>query len=1104
MRKIYSLVLIAAALLIGTNVWATLNDTPNPGVDEAKVTKDGGTTWKYAETLKEAFDFIGENQTGEIVLLKSISVEAPITMPASIPTDAQGKGTLPQYGGQNITLKLAGNNITTESAYVTPFRILKGSLDIEGNGTITKKHTNTSSGEPDWYGGAVIAIAGAQDKTAANWSVLTIGKDVTLIFETETKAEDSEKVLKAKTIAVTNFAGMGYNGTGKDDFGARYGDASKRVDPTSASQQIDKYGYCTRAAKSDVWSGTPDSHGTIESIPTAIQNNSAKLPMEGGALSTATTYHKGQADEATYYKGILQGCAFGVKVFIKGTIVGSQYAIHAHGNINQTPQALENGATARTQQTAPYYQYQYPYIKIEKTATIQAANLGGCIGAYAAGYAVWDIEGDVMGASGVYMKSGDIVLNDATITSTYSGNTTNWGTFGDGGVHGAGGSAIVVESSDAYAGNSGVTVSGDTKVTGGGGYAILDQTTISEGATDGDKSTTSHVTIEGGTIEGGNAGAINIAEGTVDVTTIAGGNVDNSTVTVTYNDQSTDEVAVTSLLIPNTHTTVVEGEGGKTVVVVSAGDPPAETTGDATITSTYDDWDKTGDAPSVKWTKTSETLYTDVTLKELEINETFAQVLTVNDGVTLTIDRVVLGANAQIIVKPTAVLVVKGTQGIVAPVTSNIVLQAEAGRPSIFLFNPNVTSNRHPNATVEFITNSYYTSSSDFRNQRMGIPTYTPIKSMTVTSLDGTTPVQAGVSGYYNGEWNILGYINVGGQPSPVSKMTDPFAYYQLSCNVADGTKSRITMTGELVGNVDHNFNTPVGGGWCTFANSYSGIMSTQEMMAMFAPYSTDANLAQTIWTYKTTGTGNEYAWKSFNQANIAANKMGNLDPMQAFLLKPEDGAVSYNLGLKYDDMVYTPRITTSSLPQTAPARADGSDMLIATINVSKNNDWKDGILMLESDQFSAEYENGYDAEKCMNEFVNIFVTAEKNYSNFVTDNLANTYLGFSCAAGGVYELSFEDIENAEYAILDLVTNQRISMQAGNTYEFTVDDNYANDYRFKIVNIMNMPTSVEETESMAEQVSGIYSITGQYLGNMSMWNSLPSGLYIVDGVKKVK
>ena len=77
-------------------------------------------------------------------------------------------------------------------------------------------------------------------------------------------------------------------------------------------------------------------------------------------------------------------------------------------------------------------------------------------------------------------------------------------------------------------------------------------------------------------------------------------------------------------------------------------------------------------------------------------------------------------------------------------------------------------------------------------------------------------------------------------------------------------------------------------------------------------------------------------------------------------------------------------------------------------------------------------------------------------------------------------------------------------MEEGTTYQFNVEDNYASDYRFKVVGRQEMPTAIEAVENSTVNNGGIYTITGQYLGDMNIWNTLPEGLYIVNGEKKIK
>jgi hypothetical protein len=171
----------------------------------------------------------------------------------------------------------------------------------------------------------------------------------------------------------------------------------------------------------------------------------------------------------------------------------------------------------------------------------------------------------------------------------------------------------------------------------------------------------------------------------------------------------------------------------------------------------------------------------------------------------------------------------------------------------------------------------------------------------------------------------------------------------------------------------------------------------------------------------------------------------------------------------------------------------------MAAIRVLNSND---AVYMIQGGEYSSAIENGYDSEKYLAGAANIYVMNENKYATCATDNLENTYLGFACKEAGNYTISFENIRGEQFAIRDLVNGQVINMTEGATYEFYAAE--SNDYRFQIVRRANMPTDVETVENAAVNGNGVYSITGQYMGNMSVWNTLPAGVYVVDGVKRVK
>ena len=87
--------------------------------------------------------------------------------------------------------------------------------------------------------------------------------------------------------------------------------------------------------------------------------------------------------------------------------------------------------------------------------------------------------------------------------------------------------------------------------------------------------------------------------------------------------------------------------------------------------------------------------------------------------------------------------------------------------------------------------------------------------------------------------------------------------------------------------------------------------------------------------------------------------------------------------------------------------------------------------------------------------------------------------------------------------MVDHETGAQVAMVEGNTYEFTAAANSANDYRFEIVGAAKLPTAIENTEAV-KSAKGVYTITGQYVGEMNVWNTLPAGIYVVNGEKRVK
>ncbi len=206
--------------------------------------------------------------------------------------------------------------------------------------------------------------------------------------------------------------------------------------------------------------------------------------------------------------------AFNVKVDIYGNVITTtgEAAISILGTVNKIPSEGNEAAA--------------PTINIYHGATVSGGNAVGQSAIYAAGYGIWNIDGNVSGATGIYAKAGVFDLEEHAVitgTGTYEKPTEN-----NNGQTG-GGSAIVFDSNANYAGHMELHVDGAT-VTSNNGAAVEElRTNTGETKTDS-------LVIASGIFNG------NLNMGSLNLTPEFGENVQiNGTITGgTYNSDITE------------------------------------------------------------------------------------------------------------------------------------------------------------------------------------------------------------------------------------------------------------------------------------------------------------------------------------------------------------------------------------------------------------------------------------------------------------------------------------------------------------------------------------------------------------------------------------
>jgi len=471
--------------------------------------------------------------------------------------------------------------------------------------------------------------------------------------------------------------------------------------------------------------------------------------------------------------------------------------------------------------------------------------------------------------------------------------------------------------------------------------------------------------------------------------------------------------------------------------------------------------------------------------------------LKVEEGTTLTVGNggMNIGNGGQIVVEAGATVKI-GSAGVITTEEEALVIESNDDVQGVLLYEPSVDENTQPKATVKLTTKAKQIGANSYVFERFAIPTVNG--AVTNYSIEGGIPT----SGLYNDapsflqavwEWN-----NTTDEWEQLSQFKDmqPFHGYQLTNNSAAGGLVYV-FEGNLVGNQDKSYEF-VENGFHFFGNSYSADINIKSFLDELG-----ANVEKTVWVY------DPYDKTFKTITRLTANgrvKYGNgeaikdVRSMQAFLMYLSDGT-SGTAGVNYSSAIWgNPKYNGGS---SAPARQTEVAEDWVTIRVLAANGLKDEVILNQSEDFTAAFENGADANKFMNnENINLYAaTNAGNLAVVATNDLNNTVLTFAAGNAAEYTLQFADIEGYEFTLRDNVTGARVLMTEGATYTFSQDANTTVPARFEVIGAPQVTTAIGNVEATAKEM-GIYTITGQFLGHD--FTSLPAGVYVVNGVKIVK
>ena len=749
--------------------------------------------------------------------------------------------------------------------------------------------------------------------------------------------------------------------------------------------------------------------------------------------------------------------AYGVNITVKenADVFGNKYGLQFSGNIKANDGNL-------------------PVINVEKGAEVAAnPTAAEAVGVYAAGVGVSNINGEVHGSTGVYVKSGEINVGEGAVV--YSDNNT----FNDvdhkrSGVD-AGGSAIIYESNKAYGGEIEINV-GDGALVGaklddegnivetGAGYAI-------QGAQEPDASKElKGIEITGGTIVAGGMGALE--------TQVLQEAIQDGGATLVIDGASiqmdpTDVPDLQDLLVLAGSTTLIaQTEDGEFVFEQAA--PGVVVVENADLNTTAETHVELEGSVQTISKDVVELLY--LVLKSNADGD--KSQITIPAGKTLKVGSIVMDEDAVIDVQLGAKLIITGENGLVAKKNSNIKIAAKEGQMGIFMLSPLAKANKNPGATVTLETKAHKDGSS-YIYQRIGVPA---AKGMKVSDIKSSSSIAVAY-------WDVN---TQGWAWASATTELKPFAGLAIT-NQESAEGAKYNFPCQLMGNTDANLLLK--GDWTSFANSYMADVDLKALLADILAAGEGASASAYIYDAPT-----DY-WKvvTYAQLNAGTAAYSKLEPMQGFIFNNIDPTIDATAVISYKNDVWNPVFA----PAAIAARNTVDNTTSVQINIVAENGQNEAITLRQGEDFSAAFDNGFDA-KAMVGLNPICIYANTEIGEMAevsTDNLIGTKLNVATKGETSFTMTFSNLNGEQLAIRDNLTGSVINMVEGAEYRFAVAEN-SNAERFEIVAIHNAPTAVENVS--AANNGAVYTIFGQYVGEKSDWNILPAGIYVVDGVKMVK
>lgn len=214
-------------------------------------------------------------------------------------------------------------------------------------------------------------------------------------------------------------------------------------------------------------------------------------------------------------------------------------------------------------------------------------------------------------------------------------------------------------------------------------------------------------------------------------------------------------------------------------------------------------------------------------------------------------------------------------------------------------------------------------------------------------------------------------------------------------------------------------------------------------------------------------------------------------------VIPPMQGVYVYSAGeatikLNYQKhiMAASPASVNMNAPLRAPQAQFGNSFMRIRIQATSQNSGADRLYVIQEQNTTPEYDNGYDGDNILaNGQVNIYTNEPFGQMEVsCSNNIDSMWIGFTAGEDSIYTLHFGALVGEGMYIRDISNDSLMLLTDGGQYTFYAQPNSVNDMRFQLLLLeLPEPTPDDTPDDTPEQGGVLTGLDNTYTSDAKIW-----------------